>query len=50
MVGYQASARGGVIRARLADERVYLSGQAFTVLHRDLISQEALSQRANRRE
>ncbi len=29
----QVSARGGVLRVRLADERVILSGQAVTVLH-----------------
>ncbi len=32
LTGYQASARGGVVRVRLADERVFLSGQAVTVL------------------
>lgn len=31
-VAYQASARGGIVRARLAGERVYLSGKAVTVL------------------
>jgi PhzF family phenazine biosynthesis protein len=36
MVGYQASSRGGVVRVRLAEERVYLSGQAFTVLRGEL--------------
>ncbi|MBE7514174.1 MAG: PhzF family phenazine biosynthesis protein [Anaerolineales bacterium] len=36
MVGYQASARVGVVRVRLADERVYLSGQALTVLRGEL--------------
>ncbi len=32
LTGYQASARGGVVRVQLAGERVYLSGQAVTVL------------------
>ncbi len=37
MVGYQASARGGVVRVRLAGERVLLGGQAITVLRGELI-------------
>jgi PhzF family phenazine biosynthesis protein len=32
MVGYQASARGGIVRVRLDGERVKLGGQAVTVL------------------
>jgi PhzF family phenazine biosynthesis protein len=32
MVGFQASRRGGVVRVRLAGERVVLAGQAVTVL------------------
>ncbi len=32
MVGYQASARGGVVRVRLAGDRVLLGGQAVTVI------------------
>ena len=32
LLGYQASARGGVVRVRLAGERVKLAGQAVTVL------------------
>jgi PhzF family phenazine biosynthesis protein len=35
-VAYQASARGGVVRVRLAGERVYLGGQAVTVLRGEL--------------
>jgi PhzF family phenazine biosynthesis protein len=31
LTGYQASARGGVVRVRLSGERVYLGGQAVTV-------------------
>ncbi len=36
LVGYQASARGGVVRVRLAGDRVILGGQAVTVLRGDL--------------
>jgi PhzF family phenazine biosynthesis protein len=36
-VGYQASERGGVVRVRLRDDRVYLSGQAVTVLEGKLV-------------
>ncbi len=36
MTGYQASARGGVVRVRLAGDRVKLSGQAVTVLRGEL--------------
>jgi predicted PhzF superfamily epimerase YddE/YHI9 len=32
MLAYQASARGGVVRVRMAGERVRLGGQAVTVL------------------
>ena len=31
MMAYQASARGGVVRLRLAGERIVLGGQAVTV-------------------
>jgi PhzF family phenazine biosynthesis protein len=34
---YQASARGGVVRVRLAGARVYLGGQAVTVLRGELL-------------
>jgi predicted PhzF superfamily epimerase YddE/YHI9 len=37
MVAYQASARGGIVRVRLARERVLLSGQAVTVMRGELI-------------
>lgn len=37
LVGYQASTRGGIVRARLADDRVILSGQAVTVLRGELL-------------
>ncbi len=37
MTGYQASARGGVVRVRLAGERVILAGQAVTVLRGELV-------------
>ena len=36
MTAYQASPRGGVVRVRLAGDRVALSGQAVTVLRGDL--------------
>jgi PhzF family phenazine biosynthesis protein len=36
MVAYQASARGGVVRVRLAEDRVLLGGQAVTVLRGEL--------------
>jgi len=32
MIAYQASARGGVVRVRMEDERVVLGGQAVTVM------------------
>src|SRR6266702_6175627 len=37
LIGYQASARGGVVRVRLAGERVVLGGQAITVLRGELV-------------
>jgi len=37
MTAYQASARGGIVRVRLAGERVLLSGQAVTVMKCELI-------------
>ncbi|MBO0796050.1 MAG: PhzF family phenazine biosynthesis protein [Ktedonobacteraceae bacterium] len=36
LLGYQASSRGGVVRVRLAGERVILAGQAVTVLRGEL--------------
>ena len=36
MIGYQASARGGTVRVRLAGDRVKLGGQAVTVLRGEL--------------
>lgn len=36
LLAYQASARGGVVRVRLDGERVWLGGQAVTVLHGEL--------------
>jgi PhzF family phenazine biosynthesis protein len=38
MVGFQASERGGVVKVRLNGDRVYLSGQAVTVLRGDLLT------------
>ena len=37
MLAYQASARGGIIRLRMAGQRVLLSGQAVTVMKCELI-------------
>jgi PhzF family phenazine biosynthesis protein len=37
MTGFQASARGGVVKVRLEGDRVYMSGQAVTVLRGDLL-------------
>ena len=37
LVGYQASARGGVVRVRLDGERVHIGGQAVTVLRCELL-------------
>jgi PhzF family phenazine biosynthesis protein len=37
LVGYQASARGGVVKVRLDGDRVHLGGQAVTVLRGELI-------------
>jgi len=37
LTGYQASARGGVVRVRVGDDRVYLSGQAVTVMRGTLL-------------
>ena len=36
-VAYQASPRGGVVRVRVAGDRVKLGGQAVTVLRGELI-------------
>jgi predicted PhzF superfamily epimerase YddE/YHI9 len=37
MVAYQASARGGIVRVRIVGDRVYLGGQAVTVLRGELV-------------
>jgi PhzF family phenazine biosynthesis protein len=37
LIAYQASARGGVVRVRVAGERVHLGGQAVTVLRGELL-------------
>jgi predicted PhzF superfamily epimerase YddE/YHI9 len=36
LVGYQASARGGLVRMKLAGDRVRLGGQAVTIFHGEL--------------
>lgn len=38
LIGYQASARGGFVRTRCEGDRVFLSGQAITVLRSELVS------------
>ncbi len=38
MTAYQASARGGIVRIRLAGERVILGGQAVTVMTGELLA------------
>jgi PhzF family phenazine biosynthesis protein len=37
LTAYQASARGGVVKVRIGGERVYLSGQAVTVMRGTLL-------------
>ncbi|HEX2120235.1 MAG TPA: PhzF family phenazine biosynthesis protein, partial [Thermoanaerobaculia bacterium] len=37
MVAFQASPRGGIVRVRLADDRVKLGGRAVTVLRGELL-------------
>jgi PhzF family phenazine biosynthesis protein len=37
MTGFQASVRGGVVKVRLEGDRVYMSGQAVTVMRGDLL-------------
>ena len=37
LVGYQASARGGVVRVSSSGDRVYLKGRAITVLDGELL-------------
>jgi PhzF family phenazine biosynthesis protein len=37
LVGYQASSRGGVVRVRVDGDRVFLGGQAVTVLRGELV-------------
>lgn len=38
LVGYQASTRGGVVKVRLAGDRVFLGGKAVTVFRGELLS------------
>ncbi len=38
MTGYQASARGGIVRVVLAGDRIKLLGKAITVLHGELVA------------
>ena len=49
MTGFQASARGGVVKVRVAGDRVILSGQAVTILRgqlTDAASRPSLAQTA----
>jgi PhzF family phenazine biosynthesis protein len=39
MTGYQASARGGIVKVRPVNDRVFLSGQAVTVLRGELVTE-----------
>jgi len=41
LVGYQASPRGGVVRVEVVGSRVYLKGQAVTVLRGELVDSDA---------
>jgi predicted PhzF superfamily epimerase YddE/YHI9 len=36
MTAFQASERGGIVRVRVSDERVFLSGRAVTVFRGEL--------------
>ena len=39
-VAYQASARGGIVKVRVADDRTFLAGQAVTILRGELTEPE----------
>jgi hypothetical protein len=39
MIGCQVSARGGIVKVRTDKDRVYISGQAVTVLRSELSDQ-----------
>ena len=40
LIGYQASKRGGVVKVRVGESRVYLAGQAITVMRATLFKHE----------
>ncbi len=40
LIAYQASERGGIIHVRMGDDRVYLGGQAVTILRGELVEEE----------
>jgi predicted PhzF superfamily epimerase YddE/YHI9 len=40
LVGYQASARGGIVRCRVVGDRVRLSGKAITIVRGEWLSGE----------
>jgi PhzF family phenazine biosynthesis protein len=48
LVGFQASARGGVVRVRLAGDRVKIGGQAVTVLRGSLTADNMGGKEAHR--
>jgi predicted PhzF superfamily epimerase YddE/YHI9 len=40
LVGFQASARGGIVRCRVASDRVRLSGKAITIVRGEWLGDE----------
>jgi hypothetical protein len=38
LVGYQCSARGGIVRVEMRGDRVFLGGQAVTMSRGELVS------------
>jgi PhzF family phenazine biosynthesis protein len=45
LVGYQASARGGIVRVKVAGDRVLMSGGACTVVRGELLAQSHVQER-----
>jgi len=37
LIGYQASARGGVVKVEIKDDRILLGGQAVTVMRIEIV-------------
>ena len=48
LIGWQASARGGTVRTRLAGDRVILGGRAVTVWKGELTPEAERIERTNR--